>query len=341
MQDVIQILNELLQRALEVKASDIHIEPREEFIRIRYRIDGLLQESKPLQKNIQSALLSRLKVMVNLDIAENRLPQDGRMQFKKNVDLRVSTIPTVHGEKVVIRVLERKKTLLSLEELGMEKQELEAFRSMIKGKAGMVIVTGPTGAGKTTTLYSALRELNSKEYNVITIEDPVEYQLPSINQVQVNQKSGLSFIRGLRSVLRQDPDVIFVGEIRDLETLKCALQASLTGHLVLSTLHTTDAVSTITRLIEMGAQPYLVAATLLGIIAQRLLRKKEGGRVGIFEVLRVSEKIKGMIIKGESKERLAEYARTEGFNDFNENANKLAGKGEVSRGEVLRVLGGD
>ena len=338
MADVIKILNEIIQKALELKASDIHIEPREEFVRIRYRVDGLLQEEKPLSKNLQSALLSRIKVMVNLDIAESRLPQDGRMQFGKNVDLRVSTIPSLHGEKVVFRILERRRALLKLSELGMEDKDLKTYKDLVSKKGGIVLACGPTGSGKTTTLYATLRELNSKENNIVTIEDPIEYQLPSINQIQVNYKSGLTFTRGLRSILRQDPDIIFVGEIRDLETLKTAMQAALTGHLVFSTLHTNDSVSTITRLLEMGAEPYLVAATLSGVIAQRLLRKKEGGRIGVFEALNISEQMRELIVGHRSKKQILELAKKEGLRTLLENAEIKINAGAINKEEVLRVL---
>ncbi len=294
---VAALLDEILNKAIELRASDIHLEPREEFLRVRYRVDGMLQDGSPVHKSKQAALISRVKVLVNLDIAESRLPQDGRTTLKK-IDLRVSTIPTIHGEKTVIRLLDRKHAHLELEELGMEKQDLEVYRSIISKKSGIVLVTGPTGSGKTTTLYATLSQLNSKEVNIITIEDPVEYQLPGINQIQINPKAGLTFARGLRSILRQDPDIIMVGEIRDLETAKVAIQAALTGHLVFSTLHTNDAPSAVTRLIEMGIEKYLVEATVLGVAAQRLVRKiaPQGykGRTGIYEVMTGTAVQKGM-----------------------------------------------
>lgn len=291
------LLDEVLNKAIELQASDIHLEPREEFLRVRFRVDGILQDGNPVHKTKQAALISRVKVLVNLDIAENRLPQDGRTTLKK-IDLRISTIPTIHGEKTVIRLLDRKHAQLELEELGMEKEDLEVYRSIISKKAGIVLVTGPTGSGKTTTLYATLSQLNSKELNIITIEDPVEYQLPGINQIQINPKAGLTFARGLRSILRQDPDIIMVGEIRDLETARVAIQAALTGHLVFSTLHTNDAPSAVTRLIEMGIEKYLVEATVLGVVAQRLIRKAtpQGykGRTGIYEVMSGTIPQKGM-----------------------------------------------
>ena len=225
---VIPLLDELLARAIELGASDLHLEPREEFLRVRYRVDGLLQEGGPIHKQHQAALISRVKVLVNLDIAESRLPQDGRTTLK-HFDLRVATMPTVHGEKIVIRLLNRKHLQLKLSDLGMSTEELKSYRTLITKRCGLVLVTGPTGSGKTTTLYSTLNELNAKEVNIMTIEDPVEYQLPGINQIPVNQKAGLTFARGLRHILRQDPDIIMVGEIRDLETAKIAFAAALTG----------------------------------------------------------------------------------------------------------------
>jgi len=290
---ITSLLDDILARAVELQASDIHLEPREEYLRVRFRVDGLLQDGVPLHKSKQAAILSRVKVLVNLDIAESRLPQDGRTEIKigrQQIDLRVSTIPTIHGEKAVIRLLNRRHLHMKLDELGMEKEELELYQAIISRKTGMVLVTGPTGSGKTTTLYSTLTQLNTKEVNIITIEDPVEYQLPGINQIQVNNKAGLTFARGLRSILRQDPDIIMVGEIRDLETARVAIQAALTGHLVFSTLHTCDAPSAVTRLIEIGIEKYLVEATVLGVVAQRLVRKVSQdsfqGRVGIYEVMR-------------------------------------------------------
>jgi len=286
------LLDEILAKAIELQASDIHLEPREEFLRVRYRVDGLLQDGNPVHKSKQSALISRVKVLVNLDIAESRLPQDGRMDLKigrHNLDLRISTLPTIHGEKVVIRLLDRKHAHLTLEELGMEKEDLEIYKTIISKKNGIILVTGPTGSGKTTTLYATLAQINSKEINIVTIEDPVEYQLPGINQIQINNKAGLTFARGLRSILRQDPDIIMLGEIRDLETAKIAVQAALTGHLVFSTLHTNDAPSAATRLLEMGIEKYLIEATIRGVVAQRLIRKSSThgykGRSGIYEVM--------------------------------------------------------
>ncbi|MFC1571344.1 GspE/PulE family protein [Candidatus Margulisiibacteriota bacterium] len=295
------LLDEIIKKAVELRASDIHLEPREEYLRIRYRVDGLLQDDKPIQKPKQAALISRVKVLVNLDIAENRVPQDGRTNIKigrQEIDLRVSTVPTIHGEKVVLRLLNRQQVHVGLEELGMEKDDLELYKKMISKRNGIILVTGPTGSGKTTTLYATLSTLNAKDTNILTIEDPVEYQLPGINQIQVNPKAGLTFARGLRSFLRQDPDIIMVGEIRDLETAKIAFQAAMTGHLVFSTLHTNDAPSAITRLVDMGIDKYLVEASVIGVVAQRLIRKISSngfkGRIGIYEVMMGIEPQKGM-----------------------------------------------
>ncbi|MFH1387113.1 MAG: GspE/PulE family protein [bacterium] len=302
------LLDDIFQKAIELKASDIHLEPREEYLRVRFRVDGLLSDNPPIQKVKQAALISRAKVLVNLDIAESRLPQDGRTTLKlgkQQIDLRVSTIPTIHGEKVVIRLLNRKHIHLTLDSLGMEENDLKAYRTIISKKTGIVLVTGPTGSGKTTTLYATLSELNSKEVNIVTIEDPVEYQLPGINQIPINLKSGLTFARGLRSILRQDPDIIMIGEIRDLETAKIAIQAALTGHLVFSTLHTNDAPSAVTRLIEMGIEKYLINATLCGVVAQRLVRIQtpQGlkGRTGLYEVMPKDKPLKTLAEAGREK----------------------------------------
>ncbi|MFA4966901.1 MAG: GspE/PulE family protein [Candidatus Margulisiibacteriota bacterium] len=295
--NIINLLDSIIEEATGTNASDIHIEPREDFVRIRYRIDGLLKDAEPIHKSLQAALISRIKVMVNLDIGESRLPQDGRINLKiksSEYDLRISTMPTLHGEKVVIRILERRRVLLKLEQLGMNASDLLTYRRMIAKKNGIILVTGPTGSGKTTTLYATIKELNCKENNIVTIEDPVEYQLPGVNQVQVNNKTGLSFAKVLRSVLRQDPDVIMIGEIRDIETARIAIQAALTGHLVLATLHTKDAPSATIRLCEMGIEPYLVKDGMIGVIAQRLIRINPKGRVAIFEVMAGTEPQAGM-----------------------------------------------
>lgn len=272
---IIRLVNALLFRAVKQKASDIHIEPFEKELVVRFRIDGILYDIMHPPKRAQNAIISRIKIMANLNIAEKRLPQDGRIRLKiagKDIDIRVSTVPTAFGESVVMRLLDRSSVLLELEQLGLWGRNLELMDKLIHSRHGIILVTGPTGSGKSTTLYAALAKLNSKELKILTIEDPIEYQLPGINQVQVNPKIDLTFATGLRAFLRHDPDVIMVGEIRDKETAEIAIQASLTGHLVLSTLHTNDAPSSVTRLIDMGIEPFLVSSSVIGIIAQRLVR---------------------------------------------------------------------
>jgi len=273
---VVKLVDFLITQAVQENASDIHIEPEEKFVSIRYRIDGILHRKLSLPKNAQPAIISRVKIMAGLDIAEKRLPQDGRILMKvgdKEIDLRVSTCPTVHGENVVLRILDKSSMIIGLENLGFPERELKTFEELISQPYGIILVTGPTGSGKTTTLYSALQRLNRDEVNIMTVEDPVEYQFPRMRQVQVNPKAGLTFASALRSFLRQDPDIIMVGEIRDLETTEIAIQAALTGHLVFSTLHTNDAPTAFTRLIEMGVEPFLVSSSILGVLAQRLVRK--------------------------------------------------------------------
>jgi len=273
---IVKLVNALIIEALKKGASDIHVEPFEDELRIRYRVDGVLREVARYRPDIKDAVVARIKVLSGLDIAEKRLPQDGRMRAKyqgRNVDFRVSTVPTIHGEKVVLRILDRGAVSLKLEELGLEEREYELLRRAISSPYGMVLVTGPTGSGKTTTLYSCISRINSPEINIMTVEDPVEYNIHGVNQVQVNPEIGLTFSRVLRAFLRQDPDVLMVGEIRDIETAEIAVEAALTGHLVLSTLHTNDAPSTITRLVEMGIEPFLVASSVITVVAQRLARK--------------------------------------------------------------------
>ncbi len=272
---IIRLVNSLLFRAVKERASDIHINPEERDLTVRYRIDGELREVIRPPKRIQAALASRIKIMGGLNIAEKRLPQDGRIRIKiagKDVDIRLSTVPTAHGERIVMRLLDKSNVLLDLESIGFEPWQLKIMDGLITRSHGIVLVTGPTGSGKTTTLYAGLSKINAPNLNILTIEDPVEIQLKGIGQVQVNPKIDLTFANGLRSFLRQDPDVILVGEIRDLETAEIAIQASLTGHLVFSTLHTNDAAGAITRLADMGVQPFLVASSLVGVLAQRLVR---------------------------------------------------------------------
>lgn len=273
---VIKIVNVILVQAIQESASDIHIEPFEKEIKLRYRIDGILYERTPPPKHMNSAIVSRIKIMSTLDIAERRLPQDGRFRIKlggKEVDFRVSVLPTAHGEKVVMRILDKSSLDLKLESLGFRGEALKRFRSAIYYPYGMILVTGPTGSGKTTTLYSGLIEINKPQVNIITVEDPIEYQLLGINQVQVNQDIGLTFAAGLRSILRQDPDIVMVGEIRDLETAEIGVKAALTGHLVISTLHTNDAPGAIARLNDMGILPFLISSSVILIQAQRLVRR--------------------------------------------------------------------
>ena len=273
---VIRLVNQMLVRALESRASDVHIEPFENQLKVRYRIDGILHEVEPPPRQLRAAVISRLKILAQLNIAERRLPQDGRIKIRlggKDVDLRIATVPTLYGESVVIRLLERGQIFTQLETLGFPPALLEQFNAMILKPHGMILVTGPTGSGKTTTLYGALQKINDPGKKIITIEDPVEYQLSGVNQIQVKPQIGLSFANGLRSIVRQDPDVIMVGEIRDAETAEIAVQAALTGHLVFSTLHTNDAAGAISRLLEMGVQDYLLSSSLLGVLAQRLVRR--------------------------------------------------------------------
>lgn len=274
---IIRFVNQVLRDAIELRASDIHLEPFEHEFRIRYRIDGVLQEVPvPSQlKRFQPAIVSRIKILSHLNIAEKRLPQDGRIKIRIDdgeVDIRVSVIPMLHGEAVVMRLLRQNATLRGLGELGMDAPELDRFRRVLQLPHGIVLVTGPTGSGKTSTLYTALNEINDAVRKIVTIEDPIEYQLKGVNQIQVSEKAGLTFARGLRSILRHDPDVILIGEIRDQETAQIAVQASLTGHLVFSTLHTNDAPGALTRLVDMGVEPYLVASSLEAVLAQRLVR---------------------------------------------------------------------
>jgi len=269
-------VNSLLFRAVKEKASDIHIEPFEREFVVRFRIDGVLYDMVRQQKRAHAAIASRVKVMGQLDIAEKRLPQDGRIKIKiagKDIDIRLSTVPTLYGERLVMRILEQTSTILELEDLGFPSEAQKEIEKLIQRKYGIVLVTGPTGSGKSTTLSACLVKLNSPEVNILTVEDPIEYQIPGINQVQVNAKIELSFARALRAFLRQNPDIIMVGEIRDKETAEIAINASLTGHLVLSTIHTNDAAGAPTRLVDMGVEPFLVASSLLGVVAQRLIRK--------------------------------------------------------------------
>lgn len=272
---IIRLVNILITRAVESRASDIHIEPFEDELKVRYRIDGVLHEVESIPKSLQPAIVSRLKIMAKLNIAERRLPQDGRIKLRindKEIDLRVSTVPIVYGESVVMRILRREGIVIDLPQLGFLPETLRDFQALISKPNGIILVTGPTGSGKTTTLYGALDKINSPDKKIITVEDPVEYQLKGVNQIQVKPSIGLSFASALRHIVRQDPDIIMIGEIRDLETAEIAIQSALTGHLVFSTLHTNDAPSAITRLIDMGVENFLLSSTIRGILAQRLVR---------------------------------------------------------------------
>ena len=312
---VIRLVNLLITRAIEMRASDIHLEPFEGDFKVRYRIDGVLHDMEAPPRRLQAAVISRLKIMAKLNIAERRLPQDGRIKLRvlgKEIDFRVSTLPTMFGESVVLRILDRETVVLDLEKLGFPDYDLIKFRDLINRPYGIILVTGPTGSGKTTTLYAALGEINSPEKKIITVEDPIEYQLGGVNQVQVKAGIGLSFASILRSILRQDPDVIMIGEIRDAETAEIAIHSALTGHLVFSTLHTNDAAGAVTRLLEMGMENYLISSSLLGIMAQRLVRVicpdcKEAytPEMGVMEEMGVSqsEVKKNPIFKGAGCEK--------------------------------------
>jgi len=351
------LLSALLEKAVFLNASDIHLEPSADRLRVRLRVDGLLQDILELPKEAHPRVLSRLKIMAGLDIAEQRLPHDGKVHIcigGKDVDLRISAIPAIHGEKAVIRILCREMAVQNIEELGMTADCLKAYSSIIKRSGGIIIVTGPTGCGKTTTLYSTLNKLNSAEVNITTIEDPVEYELKGINQVQVNVKAGLTFARGLRSILRQDPDIIMIGEIRDEETARIAVQAALTGHLVLSTMHTNDSAGAVSRLIDLGIEPSLISASLLCVLSQRLLRltckKCSGGgcdicgnagfrgRTGIFELLEITPMIKEMIGRDTSSSEITREAVRGGMKPLKEEGEEKVMLGLTTRPEALRFL---
>lgn len=273
---IVRLVNQIIANGVGQRVSDIHFDPQETELRIRYRIDGVLRTERSLPKHMQKVITARIKIMANLNITEKRLPQDGRIQLNidfKPIDIRISTLPSMYGEKIVMRILDRSNVVDDLNKLGFNEANLHAFASMIEKPNGIVLITGPTGAGKSSTLYAALNRLNKEDVNIITIEDPVEYHLDGINQVQVKEQIGMTFAHGLRSMLRQDPDIVMVGEIRDIETAQIAIRASLTGHLVLSTLHTNSAPSALTRLIDMGIEPFLIASSLTGVVGQRLVRR--------------------------------------------------------------------
>lgn len=362
---IIRMLNALLTQAAKDGASDIHIEPYERASSVRFRVDGTLREVVQPNRALHAALISRLKIMAELDIAEKRLPQDGRISLRIGghaVDVRVSTMPSAHGERAVLRLLDKGDAHFTLQALGMSEQVLGPFQRLVQQPHGIVLVTGPTGSGKTTTLYAALQTLDTRTTNVLTVEDPIEYELPGIGQTQVNAKIDLSFAKALRAILRQDPDVIMIGEIRDFETAQIAIQASLTGHLVLATLHTNDAPSAITRLTDMGVEPFLLSSSLLGVLAQRLVRKlcpackrqdSQGlwhpvgceacghtgykGRTGVYELMSASEHIRSLIHQRAAESVLAQAAVAAGLVPMREDGQRLVGVGLTSAEEVLRV----
>jgi type IV pilus assembly protein PilB len=374
---VIRLVNVIVQEAIQDRASDIHIEPYEKTLRLRYRIDGVLQERPSPPKKFQNAILSRIKILSEMDIAERRLPQDGRFKVRlegKDIDFRVSSIPMPNGEKIVIRILDQSNLHLDLKDLGFTQEELDKFETQIHKPWGMILVTGPTGSGKSTTLYSALSTINTPTKNIITIEEPIEYQLYGINQVQAREEIGLTFADGLRAFLRQDPDIIMVGEIRDTETVEVAIKAALTGHLVFSTLHTNDAPSSITRMINMGVEPFLVTASLNMLVAQRLVRrickhcrekftpsadlcerigleaatdffrgsgcnecKSTGyrGRVALYEILTMTESIRDIVMVGGNSSQIKKIAMEEGMRSLRQSGVLKIREGVTTIEEVL------
>ncbi|MGJ7495795.1 GspE/PulE family protein [Variovorax sp. RT4R15] len=353
---IIRMLNALLTQAARDGASDIHIEPYERTSSVRFRIDGTLREVVQPNRALHAALISRLKIMADLDIAEKRLPQDGRISLRigtRAVDVRVSTLPSAHGERAVLRLLDKTESKLTLEAVGMQGDTLSRFEQLISQPHGIILVTGPTGSGKTTTLYAALGRLDASRSNIMTVEDPIEYELAGVGQTQVNAKIELTFAKALRAILRQDPDVIMIGEIRDFETAQIAIQASLTGHLVLATLHTNDSVSAVTRLTDMGVEPFLLSSSLLGVLAQRLVRKvctvcqgtgceacgQTGyqGRTGIFELLVADDAVQSLIHSRAPESQLFVAAERGGLRSMREDGERLVETGITSRAELLRV----
>lgn len=376
---IIKLVNILITRAVESRGSDIHIEPFEDVLKVRYRIDGVLHDVETAPKRLQAAIVSRIKIMAGLNIAERRLPQDGRIRLTANgreIDLRVSTIPVLYGESIVMRILDKRSTIISLEALGLSSVNFQLFQELIGKANGIILVTGPTGSGKTTTLYAALDKINTPDKKIITVEDPVEYQLRGVNQIQVRPKIGLNFANTLRHIVRQDPDIIMIGEIRDLETAEIAIQSALTGHLVFSTLHTNDAPSSITRLLDIGVESFLLSSTIRGIMAQRLVRmicpncreetdppvkgtpahlisgagrfwRGKGceqclftgyyGRKGIFELMMITDEIRKLIMEHSDSGRLRTEARRQGMKTLLEDGVDKVGRGETTLDEVLRV----
>ena len=375
---IIQLVNLIVENAVKDRASDIHVEPGEISVRVRYRIDGLLYEKETLPVRMYSAVSSRIKLLSQMNIAERRLPQDGRINVStagKEIDIRVSTIPTIHGESIVMRLLDKETSFITLEELGFDRVILDIYEDTIKKPYGMILITGPTGSGKSTTLYASLDRINSAEKKIITIEEPVEYLMAGINQIQVRPKIGLTFASGLRHIVRQDPDIIMVGEIRDMETAGISIHAALTGHLLFSTLHTNDAPGAITRLMDMGVENYLVSSTLICVMAQRLVRRicrhcrarhsvseealkklnfnitelwiGEGcehcsgtgyrGRIGIFEVLPIADTIRELIMKRATVKEIKDKAISLGMRTLREDGIEKVRKGVTTIDEVLRV----
>lgn len=353
---IIRMLNALLTQATRDGASDIHIEPYERHSSVRFRIDGTLREVVQPNRALHAALISRLKIMAELDIAEKRLPQDGRISLRlgaRAVDVRVSTLPSAHGERAVLRLLDKSEARLTLEAVGMQGTVLQQLDQLIHQPHGILLVTGPTGSGKTTSLYAALQRLNATRHNIMTVEDPIEYELPGVGQTQVNAKIDLTFAKALRAILRQDPDVIMIGEIRDFETAQIAIQASLTGHLVLATLHTNDAASAVNRLIDMGVEPFLLSSSLLGVLAQRLVRKRcnacqgagcavcgltgYAGRTGIFELLVATDEIRAQIHHRAAEAELRTTALAQGMVLMRSDGQRLVDAGITSAEELLRV----
>ena len=353
---IIRMLNALLTQAARDGASDIHIEPYEHHSLVRFRVDGSLREVVQPNRALHAALISRLKIMADLDIAEKRLPQDGRISLRlgtRAIDVRVSTLPSAFGERAVLRLLDKSGNKISLEAVGMQGATLQQFDQLIRQPHGIILVTGPTGSGKTTTLYSALSRLDARSGNIMTVEDPIEYELPGIGQTQVNARIELTFAKALRAILRQDPDVIMIGEIRDFETAQIAIQASLTGHLVLATLHTNDASSAVTRLHDMGIEPFLLASSLLGVLAQRLVRKvcphchgqgcthcgQSGyaGRTGIFELLIVDDAIREQIHHSAAEADIRAAALRAGLTLMRDDGERLVAAGITTPEELLRV----
>ena len=353
---IIRMLNALLTQAARDGASDIHIEPYERHSSVRFRVDGSLREVVQPNRALHAALISRLKIMADLDIAERRLPQDGRISLRigtRAVDVRVSTLPSAHGERAVLRLLDKSEGRLSLEALGMQGDVLKRFEHLVTQPHGIVLVTGPTGSGKTTTLYAAMGRLDAGHSNIMTVEDPIEYEFPGVGQTQVNAKIELTFAKALRAILRQDPDIIIIGEIRDFETAQIAIQASLTGHLVLATIHTNDAASAVTRLTDMGVEPFLLSSSLLGVLAQRLVRKlcttcrgvgcpscgQTGyqGRSGVFELLLTDDSIRAQIHSRASEADIRAAALAAGMVLMRDDGERLVQLGLTSREELVRV----